>query len=131
LANGHGSVETAYTYQDLATKVDVPCRSLAKVLLDVFPNEHVSLDVEGSEPLMVGTLDFDRVYIETMIIENFNQYCTSECASRDAYCKITRDAGYILYKKIVQRSDLFIHPFSKHRALKKMGHDGTPKPPEI
>jgi len=126
LADGHGAVETAYTRQNLTRKVDVPCGSLTKVLLDVFPNGHVSLfslDVEGSEPLVVGNIDFDRVYIETMIIENRNEYCKLECASRDAYRKIMKDAGYILFDKIVTKSDLFIHPLSKHlKTLKKMGH---------
>ena len=111
-----GSVTTSYT----ATKmtIDVPCGSLTKVLLDVFPNGHVSffsLDVEGAEPLVVGkALDFDMVFIEIIMIENRNNFCKKNCKSRDEFRKIMLEAGYVMFFQMVQKSDVFIHPLSKH-----------------
>ena len=63
-------------------RVDVPCGSLTKVLLDIFPNGHVSffsLDIEGAEPLVVGNIDFDKVFIEVMMIEIRNNFCVAKC----------------------------------------------------
>jgi hypothetical protein len=87
--------------------------------LDIFPNGHVSffsLDVEGSEPSIVRELDFDRVYIEIMMIETFNNFCpkVAKCESRDEYREIMKEAGYIMFENMVQKSDLFIHPLSTH-----------------
>jgi hypothetical protein len=111
-----GSVTTAYTWNKNNT-VDVPCGSLTKVLLDIFPHGHVtffSLDVEGAEPLVLGNLDFDKVFIEVMMIENWNSYChPHKCESRDKFRKIMQDAGYERFSP-VRKSDLFIHPLSKH-----------------
>lgn len=119
-----GNVTTAYTFKEWF--VDVPCGSLTQVLLDVFPNGHVSffsLDVEGAEPLVVGNIDFNKVFIEVMMVESRNSFCRNEqaggqCASRDQYRKILLDAGYVLFykrgKEIVKKSDLFIHPLSRH-----------------
>ena len=111
-----GSVTTAYTAKNWT--IDVPCGSLTKVLLDVFPNGHVSffsLDVEGAEPLVVGkALDFDRVFIEIIMIENRNNFCKKNCKSRDEFRKIMLEAGYVMFFQMVQKSDVFIHPLSKH-----------------
>jgi hypothetical protein len=117
-----GSVTTAYTFKNHT--VDVPCGSLTKVLLDIFPNGHVSffsLDVEGAEPLVVGNIDFDKVFIEVMMIENRNNFCEAKCESRDKFRKIMQDAGYERFNPAVKKSDLFIHPLSKHlQTMKKM-----------
>ena len=117
-----GSVTTAYTWNKNNT-VDVPCGSLTKVLLDIFPNGHVtffSLDVEGAEPLILGNLDFDKVFIEVMMIENRNNFCQAKCESRDKFRKIMQDAGYKRFSP-VRNSDLFIHPLSKHlQTMKKI-----------
>jgi hypothetical protein len=119
-----GSVTTAYTATNKTS--DVPCGSLTKVLLDVFPNGHVSffsLDVEGAEPLVVGkALDFDKVFIEILMIENRNSFCQKNCKSRNDYRKIMLDAGYVMFSKMVTKSDVFIHPLSKHlETVKKRG----------
>ena len=105
--------------------VDVPCGSLTNVLLDVFPHGHVSffsLDVEGSEPFVVGNIDFSRVFIEIMMVEHFNDFChPRNCESRDRYRKIMDDNGYIRFTRAIYKSDLFIHPLSTnhlHSALK-------------
>jgi len=107
-------------------KVDVPCGSLTKVLLDVFPNGHISffsLDVEGAEPLVLEQLDFDKVYIETMIVENRNAVCpVDKCASRDKFRKILTESGFIMFDDVVIKSDLYIHPLSEHlQTAKKKG----------
>ena len=122
-----GSVTTAYSVKNWT--VDVPCGSLTKVLLDIFPNGHVSffsLDVEGSEPSVVGALDFKKVFIEVMMIETSNNFCKrfQYCESRNQFRKIMRDEGYVLFEKVVPRSDLFIHPQSiRHlQAMKERGH---------
>lgn len=110
-----GSVTTSYTFKNWT--VDAPCGSLTKVLLDVFPNGHVSffsLDVEGAEPQIVGQLDFNKVFIEIMMIENRNNFCRQQCKSRDEFRKIMSDAGYILFSDLVHNSDVFIHPLSTH-----------------
>ena len=122
-----GSVTTSYSGRNWT--VDVPCGSLTKVLLDIFPSGHVSffsLDVEGSEPSVLRALDFKKVFIEVMIIETSNNFCKrfSYCESRNQFRKIMRDEGYVLFEKIVVRSDLFIHPLSvKHlQAMEERGH---------
>jgi len=111
-----GSVQTAYSGRNRT--VDVPCGSLTQVLLDVFPNGHVSffsLDVEGAEPFVVGkALDFDRVFIEIIMIENRNNFCKKKCKSRDEFQKIMQDYGYAMFNTMVTKSDVFIHPLSKH-----------------
>ena len=78
-----------------------------------------SLDVEGSEPLVLKHLDFEKVYIEVMIIENRNNFCKeSHCKSRDEFRKIMDKAGYKRFVVVVTKSDLCIHPRSKY--LEKM-----------
>eukprot|EP00521_Asterionellopsis_glacialis_P006617 CAMPEP_0195284838 /NCGR_PEP_ID=MMETSP0707-20130614/2893_1 /TAXON_ID=33640 /ORGANISM="Asterionellopsis glacialis, Strain CCMP134" /LENGTH=315 /DNA_ID=CAMNT_0040344239 /DNA_START=173 /DNA_END=1120 /DNA_ORIENTATION=- len=113
-----GSVNTAYDSRRNITTAEAPCGSLTKVLLDVFPHGHVSffsLDVEGAEPLILRHLEFDKVFIELVMIENRNNFCKPEkCESREQFRKIMTDAGYILFERMVIKSDLFIHPLSKH-----------------
>jgi hypothetical protein len=116
-----GSVTTSFSFKNWT--VEVPCRTLTNVLLDIFPQGHVtlfSLDVEGSEPLVLKQLDFERVYIEVMIIENRNNFCNqSNCKSRDEFRKIMDKAGYKRFVGAVKKSDLYIHPNSEY--LAKMG----------
>lgn len=112
-----GSVETAYTKDRQKEPVIVPCGHLTNVLLDVFPQGHItlfSLDVEGSEPLVLNQIDFDQVFIEIFMIENFNGFCIlgQQCESRNQFRKIMQDNGYERFSNIIQKSDLFIHPKS-------------------
>jgi len=121
--SGLASVQTAYSQKN--NTVNVPCGSLTQILLDVFPNGHVtffSLDVEGSEPSVVGNaIDFDRVFIEVMIIENYNNFCERKCKSRDKYRQIMKEAGYVRFENVVSKSDLFVHPLSQYlQRLNKM-----------
>ena len=112
-----GSVETAYTKDRVKEPVIVPCGHLTNVLLDVFPQGHItlfSLDVEGSEPLVLNQIDFDQVFIEIFMIENFNGFCKlgQECESRNQFRKIMQDNGYERFSNVIHKSDLFIHPKS-------------------
>lgn len=122
-----GSVSTAYTFKNQT--INVPCGSLTKVLLDVLGG-HVSffsLDVEGAEPFVVGNIDFDKVFIEIMMIETANRFCRSGCKSRAKFRRVMQEAGYIMFEKMVPKSDVFIHPLSKHvKAPEKKGYSPTP-----
>ena len=62
------------------------------------------------------TIDFDKVFIEVMIIETANNHCNkfSYFESRNSFRKIMKDPGNIMFEKVVHRSDLFIHPPSRH-----------------
>ncbi|KAL7463501.1 hypothetical protein ACHAXS_005722 [Conticribra weissflogii] len=116
---GLESVVTAFTNKTERKPVDVPCGSLTEVLLDIFPHGHVtifSLDVEGSEPLVLRNIDFTRVFIEIMIIEHFNAFCSKSghCQSRKEFRKIMDENGYIRFTRGVTKSDLYIHPSSTH-----------------
>jgi hypothetical protein len=110
----------AYNTTGKVKFVDVPCGSITPALLDVFPHGHVtffSLDVEGSEPGVVENLDFDKVFIEVMIIENRNAFCKEECAPREkARVRMLR-AGYKLYENVITKSDLYVHPRSRFAAV--------------
>ena len=123
-----GSVTTAYTLKNYT--IDVPCGSLTNVLLDIFGG-HVSffsLDVEGAEPFVVGNLDFDKVFIEIMMIETTNNFCPrgQPCKSRDAFRKVMQENGYIMFENMVKKSDVFIHPLSKHlKKPEKQGYSPT------
>jgi hypothetical protein len=79
--------------------------------------------VEGAEPLVVGkAINFDKVFIEILMIENRNNFCEDICKSREEFRKIMMDAGYVMFSKMVTKSDVFIHPLSKHlETVKKRG----------
>lgn len=113
-----GAANVTTTYSAKNWTVDVPCGPLTPVLLDMFPNGHVtffSLDVEGSEPYIVQNIDFKRIFIEVMIIEHANNFCNRfACESRDRFRKMMDDEGYIRFTKLVKKSDLYIHPKSKY-----------------
>lgn len=116
---GLDTVVTAFTNKTARKPVDVPCGSLTEVLLDIFPHGHVtifSLDVEGSEPLVLQNIDFGRIFIEIMIIEHFNSFCPKSryCQSRDEFRKIMDENGYIRFTRGVKKSDLYIHHSSTH-----------------
>ena len=113
-----GSVTTAYTGNNITGTIDVPCGSLTKVLKDIL-NGHVSffsLDVEGAEPAIVQNIDFDKVFIEIMMIETANSFCKrgTPCASRTAFRKTMEEEGYFMFENMIKASDVFIHPLSKH-----------------
>jgi len=113
-----GSVQTIYS--DKNHTVDVPCGSLTQVLNDVFPRGHVaffSLDVEGSEPVVLEQLHLSRVFVEIFMIENEHNLCRHDepCASRDWFRQILQEAGYFGFTgdDLVIKSDVFVHPQSQ------------------
>lgn len=110
---------SALTYKDRHV-VDVPCGSLTPVLLDIFEGGHVdffSLDVEGSEPSVVENIDFDKVFIELLMVEHSNTHCGSKCESRDRVRTRMQQASYTRYSNVIMKSDLYIHPRSKYQLV--------------
>lgn len=99
--------------------VEVPCGTLTNAILDVFPDGNVnffSLDVEGSEPNVLKTLDFSKVKIDVLIAEGWNNNCprNGECQSRNETRAIMAAAGYKIYPyDFIHKSDLYIHSDSK------------------
>lgn len=107
---------SALTYKDRHV-VNVPCGSLTPVLQEVL-NGHVdffSLDVEGSEPSVVENIDFDKVFIELLMVEHSNKHCTVHCESRDRVRTRMQLANYTRYSNVIAKSDLYIHPWSKYQ----------------
>lgn len=101
--------------------VQVPCGSLTPVLLELAPSgiDFFSLDVEGSEPLILSNIDFMKVHIDILIVESWNAHCPAEpsiCDSRTKTRTILKNAGFVLYSQIIEKSDLFVHPESIYRA---------------
>ena len=126
---GDGSVETAFNEDKEWIPVNVPCGTFTQILLDTFPNGHVtffSLDVEGSEPAVVGNIDFDKVFIEVMMIEHFNNFCEEKCKSRDEFRRIMEEAGYVRFSNLVFKSDLFVHPLSKYLQVAELASANSP-----
>lgn len=97
--------------------VDVPCGPLAPVLQDVFAQEQrisfFSLDVEGAEPLVMATMDFDNPIIEVIMIEVRNKHCRGVCETRDQIRAKMKSLNYTRYEGIVSASDVYIHPQSR------------------
>jgi len=79
----------AKTYDDKRRPhIDVPCGPFTPVLEDIFAfaNKRInffSLDVEGSENLVLKTIDFSKVMIDVMMIEIQNNHCKEECEVRE------------------------------------------------
>ena len=93
---------------DEKPQVDVPCGPLGPVLEDIFQGEPInffSLDVEGSEVMVLRTIDFSRVQIQ-------NSFCDENCASRDEIRDIMKNAGYKRYERLVVASDVYVRPDS-------------------
>ena len=112
-----GLIGQALTYQGKPT-VDVPCGPLAPVLQDIFENERInffSLDVEGAEPMILETIDFDKVLIEVMMIEVQNNHCRGNCESRQRVRAKMEKEGYRRYEHVVAASDIYIHPNSRYQ----------------
>ena len=113
------SVSNAYKGGTKAT-VEVPCGSMTQVLLDVFPQGRVSffsLDVEGSEHLVLRAIDISQVFIEVIMVEVENKFCElngrGDCTSRDDVRQQLRDAGYVRFSGYIHASDVHIHPKSE------------------
>jgi len=108
----------AKTY-DGRHEVPVPCGTLTPVILDLIPDGRIhffSLDVEGAEPLVLENIDFNQVFIDVLMVESYNSHCPKEprsCETREKARAIMEEEGYLLYKGIVTKSDVYIHPKSE------------------
>jgi len=101
----------------------VPCGPLGPVLQDVFKGQPItffSLDVEGSEPLVLETIDFDKIFIEVIMIEVENNYCREECESRNQVRAKMKQVGYERFSDIVENSDIYIHSNSSFLNIMKL-----------
>jgi hypothetical protein len=105
----------AKTYQGKPL-IQVPCGPLGPVLEDMFQGETIdffSLDVEGAEPMVLETIDFNKVKIDVLMIEVKNNHCQKVCKSRDETRAIMQKAGYKRLEGLVPASDVYVHPQSK------------------
>jgi len=119
---------SANAYEGKQT-VPVPCGPLAPVLSDVFlPRveeddgrsriDFFSLDVEGAEMMVLKTIDFKTgPIIEVLMIEVENSYCPQRgyCEVREQVRSKMHSEGYKRYERIVQASDIYIHPQSRYQ----------------
>mmetsp|Transcript_14727 Transcript_14727/g.27973 ORF Transcript_14727/g.27973 Transcript_14727/m.27973 type:complete len:350 (+) Transcript_14727:38-1087(+) len=110
-----GLVGYAKTYETKPT-VPVPCGPLSPVLEDIFegrPVNFFSLDVEGAEMLVLNTIDFQKVQIHVMMIEIENNHCKrNECVVRQQVRAKMAKEGYLMYQRLVPKSDVYVHPNS-------------------
>jgi hypothetical protein len=108
----------AKTYEGKPT-VDVPCGPLGPALEDIFEAEQriafFSLDVEGSEPMVLETIDFDKIIIEVLMIEVENDSCprVAICETRKQVRAKMAKLGYQRYENMVRASDIYVHPKSR------------------
>jgi len=106
-----------YAFHDKGRNIiSVPCGPLTPVLEGVFgQNPHInffSLDVEGSEDLVLSTIDFDRVKIDVFLIEVMNRNCQDKCELREKVRERMKKNGYIMKRIFVPGSDVYFHPNS-------------------
>lgn len=94
----------------------VPCGPLTPIIQDLLgPHvQFLSLDVENVEHLVLANIDFDKIQIDVMIVENSNHFCNRKCESRDKSREILLKQGYKLFPDIIRKSDLFVHPKSNY-----------------
>jgi hypothetical protein len=117
---------------DKEPSIDVPCGPLGPVLEDIFGHQQeadngddvevpmprinfFSLDVEGSEPLVLRTIDFDKIWIDVLMVEVENVFCppVENCTARDDTRSIMAQAGYQRYEGLIPASDVYVHPQSE------------------
>jgi len=106
----------AYAFHPNSKMVQVPCGRLTAPLQEILkPHNRIHyfrLDVEGMEPNVLKTLDFDKIFVDIFTVENTNIHCKEICESRDRVRAIMKKQNYILYSRVIKRSDLYIHPRS-------------------
>jgi hypothetical protein len=62
--------------------------------------------------MVVENIDFKQVYIEILMAESRNEFCRTDCPSRQRTRQIMNEAGYLRWEDVIPRSDLYIHPAS-------------------
>jgi FkbM family methyltransferase len=53
------------------------------------------------------------VFIDVLISENWNTYCTTVCEARDKTRETMQNQGYLLFPHVVERSDLYVNSRSE------------------
>jgi FkbM family methyltransferase len=89
----------------------VPCGSLTPIVQDIL-HGHVtflSLDVEGSELMVLDQLDWSQLSIDILLIEIFNKHCRDVCPMRDEIRRRMEQNGYTRYQGLVKHSDVYVH----------------------
>merc|ERR1712150_309570 len=100
---------------EMKQTIDVPCGSLGPILEYVFagePIQYFSLNVEGSEGLIIDTIDFSSVQIDIFLIGMYNSYCSNDCEMRERIRRKMKHEGYLRYEGLIPSSDIFVHPLS-------------------
>ena len=105
---------------DSKPHIDVPCGPFSPVLEDIFAMSNgridfFSLDVEGSENLVLQTIDFTKVMIDVILIEVKNQHCRGYCEVREQVRDRMSSERYIRYENLIHKSDLYVHPNSTYQ----------------
>eukprot|EP00797_Seminavis_robusta_P011913 Sro190_g082010.1 n/a (206) ;mRNA; f:89764-90381 len=123
LTNSGQKGKAIITYEGKPT-VPVPCGPLGPVLEDMFPGgqriNFFSLDVEGSEALVLRTIDFERVHIDVLMVEVENAHCLDDnCAVRQEVRSIMEQVGYKRYERIVRASDVYVRRGSEFELTNK------------
>jgi len=75
-----------------------------------FSNKRInffSLDVEGSENLVLKTIDFSKVMIDVIMIEIQNQHCRGVCEVREQVRQKMSTEGYLRYEGLIPKSDIY------------------------
>uniref|UniRef100_A0A7S4VGY4 Methyltransferase FkbM domain-containing protein n=1 Tax=Ditylum brightwellii TaxID=49249 RepID=A0A7S4VGY4_9STRA len=102
--------------KDSKDMVEVSCGPLGPVLEDVMGG-HIalfSLDVENSEPMVLKTINWSKVKVDTWIVESINGRDNEESTNQETR-DIFQSAGYTRYEGIVKNSDLYIHKTSPYQ----------------
>ena len=81
----------ANDYPEGHKSVEVPCGSLTPAIEDIMDRRihFFSLDVKGSEPTVLANIDFNKVRIDMIMAESWNQQCPKELNE----CKSRSEAG--------------------------------------
>jgi len=126
------------SYDKANMNVNVPCGPLGPVLEDVFADHgmHINffaLDMEGSEDVVLKTIDFKKVQIDVMMVGLKNDDCTQygKCNVRDNVRTIMEKAGYTRHDGIFfsESLDLYVHKRSKFQV--DAAKEGYLPPPDI
>ena len=105
---GHSYTSSAITTGDAPKGLDVPCVPLTAILASVGMGriDFFSLDVEGSEELVLSTLDFQAIDVPLMLVESENRQCGAVCPKRDRIRARAQMMGYVVDTVTVRKSDM-------------------------
>ena len=108
---------TSAEVNEESSTVEIHCGPL-QYYLDALDIRHIdfwSLDVEGSELKVLGTVDFDRTHIDVIIAESANRLShlpEIQKKVEDVRLHLQRK-GYLMIKSVsVHKSDVFLHKWA-------------------